>query len=306
MDIDTFRNLSTVEVADLVRAAGPKVVVFPINGTRRWYMLEHAPSATADLTAAYRDFFEVMARSYVDIFQMLFAHGVDTVLSPLFGSSLLGRGEDYVQMAVEGLAWPATHPTFLAFYQAHAVRVRFYGDYRKLFSPTTPYATLPQMYDQVTLKTQAHRRHRLFYGLFANDATEAIAELAVRYHAEQGRVPDRRTLIELYYGEYVDPVAMFIGFDKFSAFDMPLVATGEEDLYFTVSPSPYFTEQQLRDILYDHLFARRREEPDDWTPMREFYRANIGQTLGVGAEHHGIWYPPNVSVPPAFRRDHKE
>ena len=58
------------------------------------------------------------------------------------------------------------------------------------------------------------------------------------------------------------PVELFIGFDKFTVFDMPLLTTGEEDLYFSVSPSPYMTIRQLRAILYDHLYVRRTPEPD--------------------------------------------
>jgi tuberculosinol/isotuberculosinol synthase len=84
---------------------------------------------------------------------------------------------------------------------------------------------------------------------------------------------------------------------------MPLIATGNEDLYFTVSPSPYFTQKQLRDILYDHIYLRHTDEPEDWFVMKEFYQTNIGRTMGVGAEHKGIWYPlPQVELPTAFRK----
>jgi len=191
----------------------------------------------------------------------------------------------------------------------YGVRVRFYGDYRKFFA-STPYAHLLDQFDGVTAQTLVHDRHRLFFGVFAHDATETVAEMAVRYHTEVGGVPDKRTLVELYYGEYVSPVDLFIGFDKFSAFDMPLVATGDEDLYFTVSPSPYLTERQLRAILYDHLYTRREGEADysalaadDWVLMRAFYQANLGKTLGVGAKHEqvGFWHPlPQVELPAGF------
>ena len=234
-----------------------------------------------------------------------------------------------MQMAAEGFARLANHPNFLDFYKAYGVRVRFYGDYRKFFDPT-PYAYLSDLFDEVTAQTMAHDRHRLFFGLFAHDPTEAIAELAVRHYVEHERVPDKRALIEVYYGEYVEPVDLFIGFGKFRAFDMPLVATGREDLYFTISPSLYLTERQLRDILYDHLYARTRTkvdlqpeelrgilrdhrhissganldlQPDDWALIRSFYQANLGRTMGVGVKHKrsGFWYPlPQVKLPSGF------
>jgi tuberculosinol/isotuberculosinol synthase len=306
MDLETFQSLSTAEVARLVRAAGPKVCVFPTNGSRRWFMLQHLPQRKEGFALAYLD---TVIQRHIELYGLLFDHGLDTLLTPLFGPDLLERGGDYVQMAVEGLARLAIHPDFIDFYREYGVRVRFYGDYRKFFG-RAPYAHLPVLFDQITAQTMPHSRHRLFVGLFAHDATETIAELAVRYHAEHRRVPDKRTLVELYYGEYVAPVDLFIGFDKFCAFDMPLVATGNEDLYFTVSPSLYLTTRQLRDILYDHLYARRGEEPDystmtsdDWIWMKSFYRANQEKTLGVGAKQKrgGYWYPlPQVELPAGF------
>jgi tuberculosinol/isotuberculosinol synthase len=306
VDTETFQNLPTAEVARLVRAAGPKVCVFPINGTRRWFMLEHNWEQDVDSPAMY---LEVMIQRHVELYQLLFDHGLGTLLTPSFGPDIMERGEDYVQMAAEGLSRLATHPKLLEFYEAYQVRVRFYGDYRKFFDPT-PYAYLSDRFDEVTARTLSHNRHRLFFGLFAHDATETVAEIAVRFYQKHGRLPDKRQIVTAYYGEYVEPVDLFIGFDKFCAFDMPLVATGEEDLYFTVSPSPYLTVRQLRDILYDHLYTRCQGEPDyvamepgDWALMRDFYRANSGKTLGVGTKqkHGGFWYPlPQVELPDGF------
>jgi hypothetical protein len=226
------------------------------------------------------------------------------LLTPCFGPDILERGEDYMGMAAEGLSFLASHPDFLRFYDRHRVRVRFYGDYERYFG-ATPYAYLVDVLDEVRARTAHHSRHRLFFGLFAHDATQTIAELAVGYYARHGQVPDRRALVELYYGEYVDPVDLFIGFDKCAAFDMPLVATGNEDLYFTVCPSLYLDARQLRAILYDHLYTRRGEAdyaalgPDEWAYMADFYRANRGKTLGLGTQRQGIWYPlPQVGLPP--------
>ena len=280
MDIETFQKLPTQEVARLVRAAGPRVCVFPINGTRRWFLLEHRLEREQDFVPTY---LSVTTRRHIELYQLFFDHGLDTLLTPAFGPDLMERGQGYVQMAAEGLAQLATHPDFLDFYQAYRVRVRFYGDYRRFFGPT-PYAYLSGLFDEVTARTLAHDRHRLFFGLFAHDATETIAEIAVRFYQKHGRPPDRRHIVETYYGEYVGPVDLFIGFDKFSAFDMPLVATGNEDLYFTVSPSPYLVERQLRDILYDHLYARRWEpdysamSADDWNLMGDFYRLKVSHS----------------------------
>jgi tuberculosinol/isotuberculosinol synthase len=294
MDISVFRELPVSEVAQLVRSAGPKVCVFPINGTRRWFLLEHQKAKGGDL-ARYPD---IAAKRHVELYQLFFDHGIDTLLTPIFGPDLLKRGHAYAKMATEGLALLATHPVFLDFYQAYRVRIRFYGDYRQFFA-VGDYAYLLDLFDKITAQTSSLDRHRLFFGVCAQDATETVARLAVDYHTAHGRIPDKRTLVELYYGEYVEPVDLFIGFDRFCVFDMPLVSTGNEDLYFTVSPSPYLSECQLRDILYDHFYNRRGAEPDynttepeEWSVMKDYYHANLGKTLGVGARRGQIWSPP--------------
>lgn len=309
MDLETFQSLPAAEVARRVRAAGGKVCAFPINGTRRWFMLEHQLRGDEDFALTY---YEAVGRRHIELYRLLFDHGIDTLLTPVFGPDLAARGDGYMRMASEGLARLATHPDFLDFYDAYAVRVRFYGDYRAFFAGS-PYADVPDRFDAVTARTAAHDQRRLFFGVCAHDATETVAALAIRYHAAHGRAPDKRALIEMYYGEDVPPVDFFIGFDRFCVFDAPLVLTGNEDLYFTVSPSPYLDERQLRAILYDHLYARRGGEtdyadadPEAWALMGSFYRANRGRTLGVGARHPraGFWYPtPQVELPPGFAPD---
>ena len=42
-----------------------------------------------------------------------------------------------------------------------------------------------------------------------------IGEIAVRYFQENHHLPNKRTLVERYYGEYIPPVSLFIGFDQF-------------------------------------------------------------------------------------------
>jgi len=302
MDLEAFQNLSAPEIAGIVRSSGPKVCVFPINGTRRWFMLEHTVPEGADWATVYCD---VAAERHIDLYGMFFDYGIGTLLTPIFGPDLLERGEEYSRMAMEGLVLLVTDPRFLGFYRDYDVRVRFYGDYRRFFAPTA-YDYVSELFDEVTARTASHNRHRLFFGVCAHDAAETVGELAVQYHSEHGCLPDKKILVQMYYGEYVDPVSLFIGFDKPCAFDMPLVATGSEDLYFTVCPSPYLSPRQLRAILYDHLYSRRGSDVDyasleagEWHAMSEFYRANVDSTLGVGTRVGQIWYPlAQVALPP--------
>ena len=94
MELEEFQCLSTEDVARLVREAGPKVCVFPINGTRRWFSLEYPPDQAGGFATAY---LEVMTKRHVEIYQLLFEHGMDALLTPVFGPDLMERGEGYVQ-----------------------------------------------------------------------------------------------------------------------------------------------------------------------------------------------------------------
>lgn len=294
IDLNTFENLPGDELARLVEEKGPLVVTFPINGTRRWYLLK---AMAGEIDADTDTYLHVMERRHIDLYRLFFDHGIHTLLTPIFGPDLLKRGEDYIRLAIEGIRRLTSEAHFLEFFEAYQVRVRFYGDYRRHLAGTTSEELISHL-DHITEKTRAHNRNRLFFGMFANDASEQIADIAVRYFQHHGHTPNRRTLVSSYYGEYVEPVSFFIGFDRLSAFDMPLLATGEEDLYFTVNPSLDMTPRQLRQILYDHLYTRRAPEPDyealsprDLGWMQAFYKENYERTVGIGELIGGIWYP---------------
>jgi adenosine tuberculosinyltransferase len=302
MEIQTFQHLSTGEIAQVVRESGPKVCVFPINGTRRWFMLEHPQQANANFVDAY---LQVGGQRHLELYQLFFDHGIDTLLTPIFGPDILERDVDYQPIIQQGLMWFAQNPEFIAFYDKYDVRVRIYGDVER-YLQDTPYAPVLQAFKDLAKRTESHTQRRLFFGLYANDSAERIAQIGLEHYQTHGRLPVKHEIVEAYYGEYVDPVNFFIGFDRPAAYDMPLIATGEEDLYFTVSPSPYMDEQTLRAILFDHLYSRRINErydeltPEDWNILTKFYRQNRHHVLGVGdrSARGNFWYPlPQVELP---------
>jgi len=301
MDRDKFLNLPTEEVAKHVRASGSKVVVFPINGTRRWFMLEYGHQEFDDPTAAYLN---IATEKNIELYKLFFEHGIDTLLAPVIGPEILSTRDAYMQkIGADGLSRPVRHPDFLSLYEEYNVRVRFYGEYRKHLE-NTPYEHLIDLFEEISEKTRNNDGHRLFFGAFADDlqSTNTIANLTVAYYNEHSEIPDRKTLVEMYYGDYIEKADIFIGFDRFATFDYPLLRWGEEDLYFTVSPSPYIEKEQLRSILYDHLYTRRVKEPEhfllsqdtiDW--LRSYYLSNVDTIMGIGSLKSGIWLP---TLPP--------
>ncbi len=302
MDNHTFQQLAAEEVSLLVRNTGTKVCVFPLNGTRRWFILEHGQEAQSDFATAY---LERTAERNADVCRMLFEHGIDTLLLPVFSTYLMQRGEEYVQMAARGLSYTVNHPAFLQMYDDLSVQIHFYGDYKACFA-STPYAHIIDEFDQLMAKTAENGRFQLLWGVCAQDATEATIALTMNYYEENGTVPDKQTLIRQYYGHTIPPVDIYIGSGKPRAFDMPLITTGREDLYFSVTPSLALNQVQLRHILYDHLYARPKENAsydamtaEDWQQLHQFYCANQNHVLGVGAKQKewGLWHPvPQVTL----------
>ncbi len=297
ISLEEFLQLPVEAAAQLIRESGTKVVVFPFNGTRRWFLLEHGRENHADPAQAY---IELTSRRYIEMYQILFDHGLDTVIAPVFGGEILNRGVEYMQQIGYSMSLLAEHPYFLSFYEKNNVCVHFYGDYRKELDGT-PYSYIIDLFDNVTKQTSTNKKHHLFYGVFGTDATETIANMSVESHQKMGRTPTRRELVEMYYGEYIEKADIFIGFEKFSAFDYPLLNLGGESLYFSVAPSLYMSEKQLRSILYDHVYLRGIPEPDyfkmpveDFEAMRHFYEINRESTFGIGDMHGGIWYPKSL------------
>ena len=297
MERERFLNLPTDEVSKLVRASGSKVVVFPINGTRRWFMLEYGGQEFEDPIKAYMDI--AMIR-HIELYKLFFDHGIDTLLTPVIGPEILATRDGYMQkIGVEGLARIATHPAFLSFYEEYGVQVRFYGDYKK-YLVNTPYEHLSALFDSIACTTSRNHSFRLFFGAFADNlnATTTVAEFAVQYYKEHGKVPNRNEIVEMYYGEHVGKANIFIGFDRLAAFDYPLINWGEEDLYFTISPSLYLDKAQLRCILFDHLFTRRTPEQEyenlkheEVESIQEYYRNNTNNIIGIGKLYNGFWIP---------------
>jgi len=293
MERDKFLNLSAEEVANIVRAGGSRVCVFPFNGTRRWFLLEYGRDFSGD---AAKNYVELTAHGYINTYKLVFDHGLDTIVAPVFGGEILNRGDEYMREIGANMTLLATHPAFLEFYETYGIRVHFYGDYRGKLRGT-PYAYICDTFDEITRKTAHHTKRRLFYGVWADESTETIAELSVKYFQDKGEIPSRRDLIEKYYGEYIEKADIFIGFEKFNVFDYPMLGWGEESLYFMVAPSLYMNQNQIRNILYDYVYLRPVQDPDyfmmsteDFEKMRKYYAVNREVTFGVGEMRGGIWY----------------
>ncbi len=270
----------------------PLVVGWPFNGTRRWYLLHrrHNPDAGGYVCS--------IVRRQAEHHRLLFEHGVAAILAPCFGYELLTRGEDYTRTVLGALLKLGDDPVNREMFEA-GVRLRFYGDYEEVLDTPT-FRPMLRACEELTAATATGDGPLLLMGLFADAPYPRLARLSVEFAAEHGRPPGRRELIEAYYGAFVPDLSLYLGFARPAMFDVPLLATGEEDLYATLTPSPDLTEKQLREILYDHLVSRRAEDPDyealseeARSELERYNRRHREMTLGVGRIDPvtGLWNP---------------
>jgi tuberculosinol/isotuberculosinol synthase len=292
-DREKFLNLPSEEIAKIVRSGGSRACILPFNGTRRWFLLEYGRNFKNDAAQRY---VEVTIQATITACKLIFDHGIDTFIMPVFGGEIMNRGEEYMREIGAAMTLLATHPVFIDFYKEYNIRIHFYGDYRKQLK-NTPYEHVCGYFDEITRQTAHHTGRRLFYGVCGDDATETIGELTVGYYKENGAAPSRRQLIEMYYGEYIEKADIFIGFEKFNVFDYPMLGWGEESLYYMAAPSFYISEPLLRKILYDYIYLRPVQDPDyftmpeeDFEAMRHFYKVNREVAFGIGEMRGGIWY----------------
>ena len=291
MDIDKFLALETEEIAAIVRDKGPRVVVCPINGTRRWFMLESRKQSQTG------DFLGTILARYQEIFELFFSHGISILLTPILGKDIVQRGSAYTRMVFAALEQISTGEAFRQYYEERDIRVRFFGDYEPYLQKNAP--EVLQSLADVQTATREHLAHRLLWGMFANDPTEQIAQQAVEFYKSKGQAPNRPEIVTRYYGEYIPPADIFIGMMPPSVFDFPLLETGNTVLYFTHAPTPYIDQAMLRYILHDFMFVRPVDddygELDEtaWEALDSIYSMHRGDIVGVGRRYGvgRIWLP---------------
>lgn len=280
----------------------PLVVGWPFNGTRRWYLLHSLQSPSAE------SYVRTVVREQARHQHLLFELGASAILAPCFGYELLERGGEYTYSVAEAIFEIGKDPINRAMFE-RGVRLRFYGDYEQVLD--TP--RLRPMLDEchkLMERTAGNRGPLLLLGLFADSPHERIARISVDFNQRWGRAPGRQELVREYYGVEVPDLSLYIGFAQPALFDVPLITTGEEDLYATLVPSPEVTEKQLREIIYDHLVLRRVEDADYENfsaeaieRLREYSETRREQTLGMGRIDPltGMWNPSPSALATASR-----
>ena len=297
--LDEFLELPTPQVAEMIRGL---TLGFPIDGTRRWFLLNHPDVWDVE------EYKQLTTEQYARVFAMLFDHGVETILVPAFGGELLSRGEEYVREMMDGMTRLAQAAAFTDFYRDYNVRVRFYGDWRRQVKGL-PYSEALTSALDTCAATQHTGSRRIFYGLWADDILVSLVDDLARSRNEPIEFT-REAIVTRYYGEYVKPTDIYIGFGRPTVFDVPMLVTSQTDLYYTVAPSLDLDARLFRMIVWDHCVGRWTQQSwDDLTEadlaaLKAYYASQHEAVLGLGLVDAatGVWYQKGSSSLDSFRR----
>lgn len=267
--LQEWLQLDNRKLAQIVAQKSPTAVVY-LNGTRRWFLSQHKNWA---------DYARVMQVAQQEFSQLLYEHGLQTLIQPVFGYDLLTRGDDYFKLAVEqGLAQMLT-PTYRAWYHQTEVGVNLYGNWRQVLSEKGLARLADGLADLIT-ESAVYTSRRLFLGVFADRYLDNITALAKT-------VDTGEALLQAYYGQPVGPVNLIIGSGQPAIWDVPLLDINKASLYFLQAPTFCLEQVTLRRILYDCIYERVNDDElyDHLTPQT-WLNCKV---LGIGQQTSKGW-----------------
>ena len=295
--IDKFMELPDEDVAQLIRPS--MTCLLGINGSTRWFYLENPMIKTTPYEQFLRTYTAVTSQRLAEVCEMLFRHGVHTVLIPVLNQTLFdGRNPEYARMMCRALPNITSGGVMDDLYTKYAVRVGFYGAYENALLSSGDDDLLDSFAHTIDT-THKNDKRQILWGVFAQDEVTAAIDLSIKSYEKHHRYPSEADLIASYYGFHVSPVDMYITSGKPRLFDAPFVMNGQTDMYFMVPPSLYLSRNVFRRILFDHLYSRRGEKDYGelnqvgWSSMKQFYQSRMDTIMGVGEIHPDwkTWFP---------------
>jgi hypothetical protein len=266
--LSEWLHLSDQEVARIVVRRVSTAVVY-LNGTRRWFLSRHKNWA---------EYSKEAGQAQRKLSQLFYDHGIQTLIQPLLGYDLLGRGDDYIGMAVGQGLRELTTPNYLAWFHQQEIRVTFFGNWIEVLSKRG-FSDVMAALQQIIRGTAHYTKHKLLFGLFADEGLDKITALAKTVNTGEA-------LLHQYYGQLVQPVDLIIGSGQPATWDLPLLDINKASLYFLQAPTFCLNQHTLRHILYDHLYQRVNDDDlyEDLSPQvwQDFKVLGIGQQTNKG------------------------
>ncbi len=301
--LNEWLALSQTEIATWVRTHH-LAVMFSIDGSRRHYLL--AQPADKRQISDFAVYVHHNALAYVRVYELLLAHGVETILTPTLYPPNFVRNERYLQQSVAMSQQFLCNSPFLEFYQQWQVRARLYGDHA--FAPqAAPVRTaLTQLETALESLTPTGERQVLF-GYNAGTFMDEIIRHTSTLHAELGRVPTQAEVRVACFPVGPEKINLLIGASwlRVGLILPPVLDGGATDIYNLNHLTLDLQESTLRHILYDHLFQRWAGPEDDaeYTPadlneLETYYASHRECLVGTGQlVGPGLWYADHAHRP---------
>ncbi|KAF2070650.1 hypothetical protein CYY_008028 [Polysphondylium violaceum] len=318
INMEDFMLLSNSQISYLYRSIkGSKTtMVYAYDGTRRsWLINENnsqfgLPSKDKTVLIDYAEYSKTAIHNLLYQLVMMFQHGVDTIVYPMWFCTLENRGPEYLPKFIQylwGLKALLDNPELIEMYNANGIRVIFYGEFRELLQRGND-PELLRVFEKIMDQTKHNTQKTVLLGTNIQEPSDVIIKETFDFYSKHGRKPSKNDLVKQHYGVDVSDVNFYLGFDRFSTDGRPILISdkGAEDLYYSVSPHSFLSTTQFRKVLYDHLFLRSVSNAKEYTltamdieMMKIFYQNNSNSIMGVGAvnPHGRYWYPtPQVMV----------
>lgn len=285
-----FEKMPTSEVADFLKKRGNIVLVYWLNGTRRWLLSRLAQNAALSDSSTATAYAELVTQQFVDVLDLLYSHGIHTIICPAITMPNLKRGDayidDYLLSSIEHFLLSEQLETLIT---KHDLFITDYGEMDEVLNVDQK-VRVDLARDRVRVLSQKRAKSRLFVGFCAADSANA-ALIACRSLINKGlNLKDltRNALVKEYYGENIERVHLAISHGRMSAHSTPFMMAGE-DMYFQTSPSLYLSESSLRRVLFDYLFSRNIDDLNydsvptvSWEWIGKYYEQNKNEIVGLG------------------------
>lgn len=303
MDKKKFFNLADTGICSIIRQKQfPRTGIFLSDGNRRLVMTQ--TGLKPGQSSFWQAYLETVTRCFKENLAVFFNHGLENLFFPIFGESLLERGPAYIDMVLPTLLqYLFVEPSWLDFYRQSGIRVRCYGNLKKL-ETLFPGQNFLAMLQEVERATGDHKPFTLYYGFFSSPyAVIELREKLEEYFQHTHQEPTREELIKMYYGESIPPADFFINSMRIGGLGaLPPLLTGRETQIYTL-PGPAvmgLNTDTFRKILYDLLYTRPKPprdrkanlnciESNEIVQLQTYFQQNKNRVLGIGKKINGSW-----------------
>lgn len=293
-----FMALSREQILALINTFQlPKLGVFVPDGSRRLALAY----GTSDIKSEeFQEESAVLPARYLKgAIQTFFDYGLPTLMVPILGRSILGRGEDYQRNTLfRGLKALFFDSAWKDFYEEYDICVKTFG--RPEFLVGTYCEPCLEWISSVCEATIDHTTCSLFYGIGGSPVVgEDAAWNALQFLQQHKRVPTLLEQVKAYYGVALPPADFFIMTSKMSGMGaLPnLLINGDTEVYFLPTMMG-LNEFTYRSILFDMLFNRYHlrtgiadfnATAENRIALRHEYEKLHDEVLGLGFNIGNIW-----------------